>query len=155
VLRSLDFLGHWKWPNILAVSVIPVAAYVLHWAPQSEPRPFGTMILGPERIGPWFVVVGTNDRLGAGAGQEVTLNVRFCPGCYEQMRLAALAFGGAHGPSGAGMPVTGNPNALHVSLPVPARAPPSGLYLWVAAEDWAGMAYRVAWKVAPGQAHEG
>jgi hypothetical protein len=151
VLRSLDFLGRWKWPNILAVSVLPVAAYFLHWAPQSEPRPFGTVILGPERIGLWSVVVGTNDRLGAGAGQEVTLNVRFCAGCYEQIRRAALAFGDAHRPSEPGRSIVGTPNTLEVSIPVPETTPASGLYLWLTVEGWDEKRYRIFWKVSPGE----
>lgn len=148
MFHCLDFLGRWKWPNILAISVVPVVAYFLSWAPQNEMRPFGVTIFGPERIGPWSVVIGTNDRLDHGRGQMLTLNVRFCADCYEHIRRATLAFGDAHAPEEPGKSITGDPNALHVSLPIPETVQTSTLYLWVTVEEWSGASHRVAWKVA-------
>lgn len=148
MFHCLDFLSRWKWPNILAISVVPVAAYFLSWAPQNALRPFGMTIFGPERIGPWSVVIGTNDRLDVGFGQVVTLNVRFCAGCYEQIRTASLAFGDTHGPGEPGKSIAGNPNALQVSIPIPEIVQTSSLYLWVTAEEWNGARHRVSWKVA-------
>lgn len=152
MFQCLDFLGCWKWPNILAISVVPVAAYFLSWAPQSAPHPFGTTIFGPERIGPWTVVIGAKDRFDDGLGQELTVNIRFCSGCYEQIRRAALAFGAADGPVAPSKPIVGNPNALQASILVPEIIPLSGLYLWMVAEDWSGKRYSVSWKILPGVA---
>jgi hypothetical protein len=149
MVRRLDFLGSWKWPNLVVISVVPVAAYFLSWAPQHNPRSFGTAIFGPERLGPWVVVVGIHDQVAGAVGSEVTVNVRFCSGCYEQIRSAALAFGAADGPLEPGKPIVGDPNALQVALAVPEIAPPSGLYLWVTAEDWSGRRHRTFWKVLP------
>lgn len=148
MFRRLDFLGRWKWPNIVAISVVPVAAYFLSWAPQNEPRPFGVTIFGPERIGPWVVVVGANDRFDVRQGNEVTLNIRFCAGCYEHIRRASLAFGDAHGPKEPEKPIVGNPNSLHASMPIPETVQTSDLYLWVMAEEWNGARHRASWKVA-------
>jgi hypothetical protein len=148
MFHCLDFLGRWKWPNILAISIVPVAAYFLSWAPQNELRPFGVTIFGPERIGPWSVVIGTNDRLDIGFGQGVTFNIRFCAGCYERIRRASLAFGDVHGPGEPDKPIVGNPNALHVSILTPETMQTSGLYLWVTAEEWNGARHRAFWRVA-------
>jgi hypothetical protein len=93
MLRLLDFLGSWKWPNIASITLVPVLFFYLSWKPGFEPESFGTTILGPERIGAWVVVVGTNSDVPLRPATEVSWKVRFCADCYERFRKIELSFG--------------------------------------------------------------
>ena len=130
---TLGPLGFWKWPSLLAVTLLPICFYILSWRPSLEPQPFGTTILGPDAIGPWMVVAGSND------GRSYQL--RFCTGCYEQMRAVYIATGAnVLPPSDAWTRVTGDANSLS------ATAGP-GSHLWVIARDWDGRDHARSWRI--------
>lgn len=146
MLRILNFMGRWKWPNLIAITLLPLISYSFFWAPRLEPEPFGVTILGPEKVGNWTVVVGSNATVPLKAGAAVSWNIRFCAGCYEQMRKASLGFGGSERPDKSER-VFGTPNDLAAELTVPGKVVKDGLYLWLISEDWQGEEYFVKWKM--------
>lgn len=138
-------LGRWKWPSILLVTLVPVAFYFGSWRPSLRPAPFGTSILGPSQIGPWVVVVGTDEAIPI-RGERVTFRVRFCDGCYDVIRIAEIGFGDANGPfSGQLVRLTGDANSLGASLVHPGRRAP--LYLWMLTRDWESRVHSRSWRV--------
>ena len=144
MLRFLDFLGYWKWPNILAITLIPVLFFFLSWKPALRPTHFDTTILGPEQVGPWVVVVGTNARQPFEPGADVSWRIRFCSGCYEQIRALQIAFGDAERPVWSATPLSGDPHRLSATLRMPRAIPKKGSYLWLVLEAWDGQRYTIS-----------
>jgi hypothetical protein len=148
MFQLLDFLGYWKWPNILAITLVPVLFFFLSWKPSFEPEPFGTTILGPEKLGPWTVVIGTNARQPLKPGQKANWRVRFCSGCYEQIRRVELALGNAKQPLWDASPLAGDSQTLSATLRLPHALPAKSVYLWLIVEAWDGERYTVSWLVS-------
>lgn len=142
-------MGRWKLPNIIAVTVVPLGALLLYWLPSSAPEPFAVTLLGPQRVGPWVAVVGTPDPIPPAPGATIQWQVRFCPGCYEEMRRAALGYGDAAGPRSEPQRISGNPNKLQVLLAVP-KSSHGPVYLWLECEEWSGVTHRLSWPL-PGE----
>lgn len=149
MLRIFDHMTGGKWPNILLAFVVPIAAYFLYWRLQFEPEPFAVSILGPERIGPWVVVTGTTAAPTFDPGDTITWRVKFCAGCYEQMRRVELAYGSDTDAPPDRVRVSGGPNTLSARLTAPADRPAGGLFLWVVVEAWDSREYEISWKLAP------
>ncbi|MGH7823674.1 MAG: hypothetical protein ACREQ7_00625 [Candidatus Binatia bacterium] len=147
MFRFLDFLGYWKWPNILAITLVPFAFFFLSWKPAIEPAPLGTTILGPEEIGPWTVVIGTNARQPLEPGEDANWRVRFCSGCYEQISRAELALGNAKQALWDASPLAGDPQTLSATLRIPPALPANSIYLWLIVEARDGRRHTVSWLV--------
>jgi hypothetical protein len=147
MFRSLDFLGHWKWPNIASITLLPVLFFFLSWKPGFKPEPFGTTLLGPERIGSWPVVIGTNSNIPFRSATEVSFKVRFCGGCYEQFRKVEISFGDVERPLWFPTAVSGEPRRLSATLVTPGAVPRNGLYLWLAVEGQDYHRYAISWLV--------
>lgn len=127
---------------------MPFLFFFLSWKPGFEPESFGPTILGPEQIGSWVAVVGTNVSLPAPPAKEVNWRVRFCSGCYEQLRKVELSLGDAERPLWIPRPLSGDPYTLSATLRMPAAFPKKGVYLWLTVEDSDGRHYAVSWLVS-------
>jgi hypothetical protein len=150
MFHFLNFLGYWKWPNIISITVVPVLFFLLSWKPNFDPEPFGTTILGPEPVGPWVVVLGTNQTLPLEPSTEVRWQVRFCNGCYEQIHKVELSLGSIERPLWPPSSVIGHALRLSATLLIPRAFPNGGLYIWLAAKGPNGHTYTVSWLVATG-----
>jgi len=141
----LNSMGRWKWLNLFLVVVVPVAAYLYSWKPLFDPDCFGTTVFGPETLGAYSVVVGVTGGLPATDKEAITVRVRFCAGCFEKFKIAELALGSKEKPGPNGRTLSGDPNRLQATLPVPSS--PRETHLWVSIETGAGERYRTSWPV--------
>lgn len=148
MLPRLKFLGRWKWPNLLAITVLPAASFALYWRASIGPEPFGVTILGPEPIGPWVVVIGADRPLPLRSGTEVTWRVRSCSRCYAEIRKMEIALGDASQPIWPPAVLAGDPYRLAATTETPAIIPKTGLHLWLISEDLSGKRYTRSWQVA-------
>lgn len=147
-LLSLDFLGRWKWPNLLVVIAVPIAAYAFSWMPSFTPEGIGTRVYGPSKVGPWSAVIGTAADLPLAPRAKVRWHARFCSGCYAEIRVASLAFVDIHGETRSEARLSGGANSLSTTLAT-GDDPSANRSLKLIVEGWDNRTYVTSWKLSP------
>jgi uncharacterized iron-regulated membrane protein len=138
------FMGRWRWANLLAVTAVPAAAYALSWPPGMSPGQVPSFRLSPAPVGPWTVEAMTFDPWPPIPGATVAWRLRFCDGCYAQIRSATLSIVATEAP-GPGVPVAGSANAAVARVTVPAVSASPPMRLRLQAIAWDGRRHEVSW----------
>jgi uncharacterized iron-regulated membrane protein len=146
---GLGFLGRWKWLNLALVAALPAAAYWLSWAPNLATPAGSGVALEASRVGPWQVQVRLDGEWPPSAGASAHWNVRFCAGCFAQLRRAELAFGDESGPVGPPVRLYGVVNALPAELVVP-ESERERVRLWLTVQGWQRAQERTSWPLPRG-----
>lgn len=140
MLSSLDFMGPLKWPNILAVTLVPAASFAWLWGDFDDAT--AMRLYGPEQVGgvPLLVMHAAD---ADPRSEETRWCVRTCAACGERIAGIELAYGGETPPGGEWAAASADGTAACATLdpaPRPAR-------LWLRATMTDGASASHGWRL--------
>lgn len=143
-------MGPWRWPNLAAVSFVPIVAFLGSWSANYAPMPFGPYVLPPQQVGDWIVVAAASGSREVPDGIIVTWRVKLCPGCLDASRSLRLSFGDSSGAWGPAVELAGDANSLRADLRLGDEADAGDLHLWLEIRSWRGDRLVAGWPIANG-----
>jgi hypothetical protein len=146
MLASLDFLGAFKWPSVLAISALPVLSYFASWGNWDEG--LGAALYGPELVAGVPLVLSHRAHADPLRDDTVTWAVRGCQTCATTLRRVRLAYAGCDAPPLQWSDAQGPAGRAQVELRRAELRQPPALCLWIDAEASDGKHEQRRWPLA-------
>jgi len=146
MLSSLDILGAFKWPSVLAISAVPVVSYFASWGDWDSG--LGAALYGPEAVAGVPLVLSHRADADPLRDDTVTWAVRGCETCATTLRRVRLAYAACEAPPVQWSHADGPAGRAQVELQRAELRQPLALCLWIDAEASDGRREQRRWPLA-------